>query len=216
MMSKPYINKNRQISREERRERRNAQMGSLTALCLLLLVCFIGFSACGSEPVQAAESGQAQSVAEIPAAEPQEDFENAKIEAALVEQGYFRDDIPMDYETQAYLRAACEETGVDYNLALAVIWRETGYRNVIGDDGASTGYMQVQERWHRDRMARLGVTDLSDPYSNFRVGCDYLAELMDKHPLTEALTAYNSGTPGQSEYAEAVIDNLSKLEGDAK
>ena len=35
--------------------------------------------------------------------------------------GYFRDDIPLDFETQACLRAACDESGVPFEIALAVI-----------------------------------------------------------------------------------------------
>ena len=143
-------------------------------------------------------------------AEP-EDFENEKIEAALVESGYFRDDVPLDYDTQALLRSACEESGIEYELALAVIWRETTFRNVVGDDGNSHGYMQVQPRWHRDRMARLGVVDLMDPYGNFRVACDYLAELLGKYELAEALTFYNTGSPGHNQYADDVIGYLEEL-----
>ena len=138
-------------------------------------------------------------------AEPEEDFENEYIEAALYASGYFREDVPLDSDTQAFLRAACEETGIPYELALAVIRQETEFHNVVGDDGRSVGYMQGQRRWHEDRMARLGVTDLTDPYGNFRVGCDYLAELLGKYPLEEALTAYNSGKPGKSTYASNVL-----------
>lgn len=137
--------------------------------------------------------------------EEPEDFENEKIEAALVEMGYFRNDIPMDFETQAYLRAACEESGVSFELALAVIRRETDFRNIEGDGGDSIGYMQVQPRWHQERMNRLGVTDLTHPLSNFRVGCDYLSDLMNKYSVKDALTAYNSGKPGESEYADTVM-----------
>lgn len=138
-------------------------------------------------------------------AEPEEDFENEYIEAALFASGYFREDVPLDGDTQALLRAACEETGIPYELALAVIRQETEFRNVVGDDGRSVGYMQVQRRWHEARMARLGVTDLTDPYGNFRVGCDYLAELLGQYTLEEALTAYNSGKPGKSTYASSVL-----------
>lgn len=137
---------------------------------------------------------------------PEEDFENEYIEAALYASGYFREDVPLDGDTQALLRAACEETGIPYELALAVIRQETEFRNVVGDDGRSVGYMQVQRRWHEDRMARLGVTDLTDPYGNFRVGCDYLAELLEKYTLEEALTAYNSGKPGKSAYASSDME----------
>ena len=137
-------------------------------------------------------------------------FEAEKIDLALVEQGYFREDVPLSFTEQDYLHTACEESGVPYSLALAVIERETTFRNILGDDGASEGYMQVQRRWHWDRMERLGVTDLMDPFSNFRVGCDFLAELLGKYPVEEALTAYNSGSPGHNEYSEKVMANYEK------
>ena len=138
----------------------------------------------------------------------EEDFENEKIESALYENGYFRSDVPLDGETQALLHSACEEAGITYELALAVIRKETEFQNVMGDNGNSYGYMQIQPRWHEDRMERLGVTDLTDPYSNFRVGCDFLAELLSKYTLEEALTAYNSGKPGKSEYATSVMNYM--------
>lgn len=147
-------------------------------------------------------------------AEPEEDFENEYIETALYASGYFREDVPLDGDTQALLRAACEETGIPYELVLAVIRQETEFRNVVGDDGHSVGYMQVQRRWHEDRMARLGVTDLTGPYGNFRVGCDYLAELLGEYPLEEALTAYNSGKPKKSAYASNVLAYMEAYYGD--
>ena len=142
-----------------------------------------------------------------------EDFENEKIESALYETGYFRSDVPLDGETQAFLRSACEEAGITYELALAVIRQETEFRNVVGDNGDSIGYMQIQPRWHEERMERLGVTDLADPYSNFRVGCDFLAELLEKYTLEEVLTAYNSGKAGQSEYATSVMGYMEEYNG---
>ena len=115
-----------------------------------------------------------------------------------------REDIPLDAETQWLLYQACEETGITYELALAVIHQETGFRNIVGDDGASAGYMQVQQRWHKDRMERHDVTDLTDPYSNFLVGCDYLAELIEKERGLEwALHAYNGGPSYANKMAKA-------------
>lgn len=144
----------------------------------------------------------------------EEDFENEKIESALYENGYFRSDVPLDGDTQALLHSACEEAGITYELALAVIRKETGFQNVMGDNGNSYGYMQIQPRWHKERMERLGVTDLTDPYSNFRVGCDFLAELLSKYTLEEALTAYNSGKPGKSEYATSVMNYMEEYNYD--
>ena len=124
--------------------------------------------------------------------------------------------VPLDADLQQllWLWEACEESGIDMSLALAVIWEETDYRNIIGDDGASFGYMQVQKKWHEDRMAKLGVTDLMDPASNFRVGCDYLAELLGKYPLANALAFYNSGDPTLRPYCERVMNYMESLESD--
>lgn len=143
--------------------------------------------------------------------EIQEDFENQKIEQALFDSGYFRRDIPLDGDTQAYLRAACEESGVPFELALAVIWQETRYQNIVGDGGDSIGYMQCQPKWHKERMERLGVKDLSEPFGNFRVGCDFLAELLDKYSMEDALSVYNSGKAGKSDYAKSVIEYMNNL-----
>jgi soluble lytic murein transglycosylase-like protein len=132
-------------------------------------------------------------------------------EAVLNEFDPVRSDIPMDAEAQRLLYKACGETGIRYELALALIWQETDFRNIVGDGGESYGYMQVQPRWHSERMEKLGVTDLSDPYGNFLVGLDFLAELLERHDLTNALTAYNSGSPGNSQYAESVLNYMKIL-----
>ena len=134
-----------------------------------------------------------------------------EIEAAPMEYDPVRDDVPMDAEHQRLLYQACGETGIRYELALAVIWQETDFRNVVGDSGESYGYMQVQPKWHSGRMERLGVTDLSDPYSNFLVGLDFLAELIERYDLSDALTAYNSGSPGNSQYAKDVLNYMNIL-----
>lgn len=121
----------------------------------------------------------------------------------------FYDNISFAPELQELLWCACEETGCPYELALSVIWCETHFQNVNGDGGNSIGYMQIQPKWHKARMEKLGVTDLSDPLSNFRVGCDFLAELIDKYGSEEmALTCYNTGSPGKSKYATRVIEYM--------
>ena len=126
------------------------------------------------------------------------------------EEALFRDDVPLSYELQVLLHMACDEAGVPYALALAVIEKETEFGNLVGDRGASEGYMQIQKEWHSGRMERLGVTDLMDPYGNFRVGCDFLAELLSKYGSTDvAVTVYNMGHyPGYiTGYGREVIAN---------
>lgn len=203
------LERDRRRRREARKMRRLLLAAYLTGFLMVLLAAMFMTS------VEAAEEPQPMQASLVSYDQPigpeWEDFENEKIEAALVEQGYFREDVPLDYDTQALLRAACDESGIEYELALAVIWKETTFRNVVGDNGNSFGYMQVQPRWHGDRMERLGVTDLMDPFSNFRVGCDYLAELLGKYPMAQALTCYNTGRPGHNQYADDVIGYLEDL-----
>jgi soluble lytic murein transglycosylase-like protein len=139
--------------------------------------------------------------------------ENELIEADLLEQTYCNEEVPLTFEEQDYLRTACDEFDIPYALALGVIEQETDFRNLIGDDGASVGYMQIQQKWHYERMERLGVTDLLNPVGNFRVGCDFLAELYVKYEdWGMALTVYNMGHyPGYiSDYAYSVLDNYAK------
>lgn len=209
------------IERDRRREKARRATEILTSIvwCAIWLAVFVGALALTFSTVRGADESATRDDApvvctvmpEIPVDEEPEDFENEKIEAALLEQGYLRDDIPLDYDTQALLRAACDESGVEFELALAVIRKETTFRNVVGDDGNSLGYMQVQPRWHKARMKKLGVADLMDPAGNFRVGCDYLAELLAKYPLEQALTCYNTGRPGCNQYAHDVIGYLEEL-----
>lgn len=127
----------------------------------------------------------------------------------MVEDGYLRDDLPLDYETQMLLYGACLEFQVDYDLALAVIEQETGYRNLTGDGGESAGYMQIQRKWWGGLMEEIGTEDLNQPEDNFRTGCAILRQLLDKYGNTEdALTAYNSGRPGSSRYSRSVLEKL--------
>lgn len=135
------------------------------------------------------------------------------VEEDPVEQIEYNDDIPLSHEEQGWLQSACKEFEVPYALALGLIEKETHFQNVVGDDGASTGYMQIQQKWHWDRMNRLGVTDLLDPEGNFQVGCDFLSELYGKYgDWSLALTVYNMGhNPGYiTKYAYDVMGNYAR------
>lgn len=121
---------------------------------------------------------------------------------------WYIDSLPLDLELQEILWNSCQEFGIDYRLALAVIEVETGYSNIFGDGGDSVGYFQIQPRWWGELMESIGATDLTDPVDNFRTGCAVLRELLLRYDgsVTDALTAYNSGHPGESVYADAVME----------
>lgn len=128
----------------------------------------------------------------------------------MVEGTYLRADHPLSYEEQAALYGACLEFGVDYALAQAVIEQETGFTNVMGDGGKAYGFFQVWPKWHKERMEDLGVTDLMDPESNFRVGCSFLSECIDKYGLEKGLGYYNSGSAKVTGYTRAVLERVAK------
>lgn len=131
----------------------------------------------------------------------------------LCEDTYLRDDIPMSYELQAMLYGACLEADVDFELALAVIEQETNFRNVKGDSGRAYGFFQIWPTWHADRMAELGVTNLMDPESNFRVGCNFLGECIEKYGLEKGLGYYNSGKAQVTSYSRSVMEKMEKYYG---
>lgn len=197
--------RDRQLTREEKTYRKYR---IIYLLCITLWAGFISSLLFSSveKPVEAPQ--EVEVIQSIPEPEPVTENE---VEAATMAFDPVRDDIPMDAEHQRLLYQACGETGIRYELALAVIWQETDFRNIHGDGGESAGYMQVQSRWHQKRMERLGVSDLTDPYSNFLVGLDFLAELLETHELTDALTKYNSGKTGDSQYARDVLNYMNIL-----
>ena len=141
-----------------------------------------------------------------------EAYENELIEDALVEDGYYRDDIPLTYEDQDYLQTACDEFGVDYALMLGLIEKETGFCNSVGDNGDSEGYCQIQSYWWGDLMVEIGAKDLMFSFDNFRTACCILSRFMVDYDLTNSLTLYNSGSTGDSEYARDVIENMNAWE----
>lgn len=134
-------------------------------------------------------------------------------------------DIPLSKELQDYTRKICEEYGnVDETLVYALIKQESNFRiKALGDSGRSKGLMQVQERWHKERMKKLGVDSLMTAKGNIRVGIDILSEKIDKYDdLGKALTAYNAGDGGAykyyfskgiyaNDYAKKIIKNKDKF-----
>lgn len=127
--------------------------------------------------------------------------------------------VPLDDRLQLYIINEAERHGVDPAIVFAICEQESEYNaNGIGDSGDSLGLMQIQERFHRDRMARLAVDDLMNPYQNATVGIDFLAYLIEYYRgnVEMAIMAYNAGQAGahnnwfrdevfQNEYSQSVL-----------
>lgn len=123
------------------------------------------------------------------------------------------------------VRELSEQIGAGYSLCPEVLqtiaWHESRYDETAEADGC-IGLMQVAERWHQDRMARLQVTDLHDPEGNMLVAADYLAELFSQYEdIGMVLMVYSgdSGADGYavtgeglSGYAQEIMEQASALE----
>ena len=139
---------------------------------------------------------------------------------AVETKTYF--DVPMAEEFQDHIFELCEKNNVDPALVVAMIGKESVYNvKAIGDGGNSLGLMQIQPRWHYERMEKLGCSDLLDPYQNVMVGIDILAELFATGKSTEwVLMAYNGGRSYANEktalgivsdYANTIMTNARTL-----
>lgn len=104
----------------------------------------------------------------------------------------------------------------------AQVFYESSNRRAVVSCWGDIGYMQVNPKWQKDRMEKLGVCDLTDGYSNILVGCDLLYELFQKYGETElVLMAYNEGeeqavrkynSGNISSYAKNIMELSEKLE----
>lgn len=111
---------------------------------------------------------------------------------------------------RSYIYDICKDyPNVDPAMIEAIVWEESRYiSNVTGGGGAWIGLMQIAPKWHHDRMARLGVTDLFDPYSNLLVGIDYISELIETyHDKALALMVYNGSSDAYSRFQSGQLTN---------
>ena len=135
--------------------------------------------------------------------------------------------IPMQTSAGRDYLPICNEIGEKYGicpeLIQAIVEKESNYNeNSVSSHGA-IGLMQVIPRWNQDRMDRLGVTDLTDPYQNILCGTDLISELADKYEdLYLVLMCYNQGEYGgaieqwengqYSDYAVSIVERAAELE----
>lgn len=153
-------------------------------------------------------------------------------------EGFVFYEIPEEYEKnggyfpeimQIYTYCLCKQEGVSYPLIVAMIERESGYKHdCIGDDGGSSGYMQIMEIYHSERMEEMGCTDLMNPYQNVRVGISIMKDLIEKYgTVQDALAAYNYGETGARRhlwgkgiyvygYNEGIMNRMREIEEELK
>lgn len=187
---------------------------------------------------EASESVEASSIREAAPPDKYAVFDSMSRDWGGEEEGFVFYEIPPEYEKnggyfpeimQIYTYCLCRQEGVSYPLIVAMIERESGYRfDCIGDDGQSSGYMQIMEIYHSDRMEEMNCTDLMNPYQNVRVGISLMKDLIEKYgTIQDALAAYNYGETGARrhlwskgiyvyEYNEGIMNRMREIEEELK
>lgn len=193
---------------------------------LVILVCFVVLVLC---IIGITENVMA--ISDLRKVNAEMDTPKAKVETVIVESPvvvepetvYF--DVPLSHEVQDTIFAECEKYGISPAVIVAMIEQESKCTvDAIGDDGRSVGLMQIQIKWHKQRMVDLGCENLLDPVQNVKVGVDYLAELKEQNnDIFWMLHGYNGGVSyanGQaqkgavSNYAKTVVARAYELGGD--
>ena len=226
--------------REERRRkseqrRRAVRRRRITAVaCLgavLLAVVWAVAMACAAVGADEPETILPDPVAVTPITTPaavlgEDPLEAEKIEAALLEQGYFSEEIPLSYDLQDVMRTACAEYGCPYPLALAVAEVESHFdMDAVGAVG-EVGIMQLNQGPENTYWINLEAEtgeDPTTPAGNIICGAYLLGTHMANYGEPEkALMAYNMGPGGaaqawaagitSTEYSAKVMEAMDRWE----
>lgn len=97
--------------------------------------------------------------------------------------------IPQEYV------AYCEEIGGTYGICpelLEAIMESESSGNPQAQNGNCKGLMQINMLYHRERMQKLGVSDIYNARGNILLAADYLAELFREYgDIGTVLMIYN-------------------------
>lgn len=187
--------------------REAAATGLTLAFCAAMpFVSLRAAAALVDSPVQAANAGAprqaVQTLADKPF--PEDPQEPQLIEAALIEQGYFRPDVPLSYDLQDALHTACIRYNIDYAVALGLIEVESDFQpDIVNAYGDCYGLMQLNVRYFPSGLP---------PEENIGHGLAYLRKQIDRYGSLEAgLQAYHDGyDTGARWYARAVLEAAEK------
>lgn len=135
------------------------------------------------------------------------------------------DEERMEDRVYLYSHIIAEKYGIEPSLIIAVAKKESRFNPNVNGSGA-IGLMQIIPSCHGDRISRLEVSDIWDPYSNLLIGADLLAELLSKYKdVGLALMCYNMGegtalykynSYGYSGYAREVLRIKEEIERSEK
>lgn len=116
---------------------------------------------------------------------------------------WYHPDVGLDQGIQEYIFQQATEHGVDYELVLSIIIKESACDIKAVSATGDYGLMQINQINHGWLAKKYGLTDMFDPRQNITAGIMILSELAVYDDGTEAglhkvLMAYNMGPTGAS------------------
>lgn len=96
----------------------------------------------------------------------------------VTDDGFKEYNISLTIDEQKYAYNLCKQYGLQYELFLAVMYKESGFNpNAIGG-GNSYGLCQIHISNHANLRNKLGISNFLDPYDNMTAGAYLLANYM--------------------------------------
>ncbi|MDR2933611.1 MAG: lytic transglycosylase domain-containing protein [Oscillospiraceae bacterium] len=117
-----------------------------------------------------------------------------------MEDFVYSPDIPLSEELQRYTYEQCIVNELDYELVLALMWRESRFQleavHYNRNGTMDSGVMQINDVNRGWLKKELGITDLLDPWQNIEAGTTLLGRFTRKYGEHNALMAYQYGESG--------------------
>jgi len=193
----------------------------LTVALVVALIAAILFSNLHREPEEKIEEQAYIPVAPVQS-EPLPEVEvEERVEVEEPPFSFWIDpEIPFEVQDNAHYYG--DIYNISPQLLEAIAWQESHWDPTV-EAGGCIGLMQINERWHIDRMERLEVShgDLYTVGGSMYVAADYLAELFEAYEdPTEVLMIYNGDSNVEnyrnggeaSDYANSILSMARELE----
>lgn len=132
-------------------------------------------------------------------------------------------DVPLSQELQDHIRIQCNDAGIDFELALAVMKVESNYQFDVISSTHDHGIMQINEVNHDKLKDTLNITDFLDPYDCTTAGIYMLSNYKWCENETQMLMCYNMGVAGakkawkkgiyETNYTQKVLEAKKEIGG---
>ena len=146
-----------------------------------------------------------------------------EVEELKDEDGFVYYDIPLELDIQRHIFDECQLYEVPYELAMAVMYVETGgtYKTDLRSKTNDSGLFQINDV-HKQWLKESGITDLYNPCQNSSAGIWILKDALSKGDnIHTSLMIYNMGHGGarklwkkgiySSKYSRKVVETMDLL-----